>query len=109
MDFSAQFIDYTEAGYFSKLVRDYISGNEELKPFYRHPVSLDGIKASIREREQFNTNRKLLVDVLADQYKDFVLTDKQQINFQRLSNPNTFTICTAHQPNIFTGNLYFIY
>ncbi len=29
--------------------------------------------------------------------------------FLKLSQENTFTICTAHQPNIFTGHLYFIY
>src|SRR5699024_3935377 len=26
-----------------------------------------------------------------------------------LADRNTFTICTAHQPNLFTGYLYFVY
>ncbi len=30
-------------------------------------------------------------------------------NIELLKQENTFTICTAHQPNIFTGHLYFIY
>lgn len=30
-------------------------------------------------------------------------------NITSLLHKNTFTLCTAHQPNIFTGHLYFIY
>ncbi len=30
-------------------------------------------------------------------------------NLERLADKNTFTVTTAHQPAIFTGNLYFIY
>ncbi|MEO6455957.1 MAG: bacillithiol biosynthesis cysteine-adding enzyme BshC, partial [Ginsengibacter sp.] len=48
-------------------------------------------------------------DVLKEQYKNIRLTEKQQTNLSLLANENTFTICTAHQPNIFTGHLYFIY
>src|SRR5690606_28866393 len=32
-----------------------------------------------------------------------------QQHIQLLEQSNTFTICTAHQPNIFTGYLYFVY
>ena len=28
---------------------------------------------------------------------------------QALADEHTFTVCTAHQPNIFTGHLYFIF
>ena len=109
MNFSAEFIEYKQTGYFSQMVRDYIAADEGLRPFYKHPVSVDGIKEAIEERKQFNTDRKLLVNVLRDQYKNIVLTQRQEYNIQQLNNANTFTVCTAHQPNIFTGYLYFIY
>ena len=100
---------YSQTGFFSATVLDYISGASELQPFYTHPVSIDGVKEAIVERKNFVTNRPLLVNVLTDQYKDVTLSEKQQYNLQQLNNPNCFTITTAHQPNIFTGQLYFIY
>ncbi|HTB53412.1 MAG TPA: bacillithiol biosynthesis cysteine-adding enzyme BshC [Ferruginibacter sp.] len=109
MNLSSEFIDYTKTGFFSKTVADYIAGDAGLKPFYQHPVSIDGVKAAIQQRKKINTDRKLLVDVLTKQYSGLKLTAKQQLNIQQLSNTDTFTITTAHQPNIFTGPLYFIY
>ena len=100
---------YNKTNYFPSIVLDYIKGQQELKPFYNHPVSLEGIKAAINERKAANTNRQLLVQAFTEQYKGFALSEKQQTNILQLSNANTFTICTAHQPNIFTGHLYFIY
>ncbi len=100
---------YSQTGFFSATVLDYISGATELQPFYIHPVSLEGIKAAIADRKNFGTDRQLLVNVLTEQYKDLTLSEKQQYNLQQLNNPNCFTITTAHQPNIFTGQLYFIY
>ncbi len=109
MDSSAQTISYDSTGFFSKIVLDYISGNDLLKPFYQHPVSVEGITKAIEERKKYPTNRKVLVEVLQKQYAETVLTAKQTLHLQQLSNQNCFTITTAHQPNIFTGPLYFIY
>jgi bacillithiol synthase len=109
MNFSSQNITYQETGFFSKIVLDYIAGNDLLKPFYQHAVTIDGIKAAIEERKKSHTNRIVLVEVLQKQYAETTLTAKQELNLQQLSNQNCFTITTAHQPNIFTGHLYFIY
>jgi bacillithiol biosynthesis cysteine-adding enzyme BshC len=109
MDFSTHFIDYTQTGYFNQLVTDYISGNDSLQSFYKYPVSIEGIKVAIEDRKRFNTDRKLLVTELQRQYNSILTSKKVDTNIQSLLNENTFTICTAHQPNIFTGHLYFIY
>ncbi len=109
MSTTAQFISYGTTGAFSKLVTDYISGNEILQPFYQHSFSLDGIKAAIEQRKQFPTNRKLLADALTQQYAAVAPADKVKANIEKLLSENTFTITTAHQPNILTGPLYFIY
>jgi bacillithiol synthase len=46
---------------------------------------------------------------LSNQYTALQISTKLKDNIALLSSENTFTICTAHQPNIFTGHLYFIY
>jgi bacillithiol biosynthesis cysteine-adding enzyme BshC len=109
MIFSAQNIPYRSTGFFSKLVVDYISQSEKLQPFYSFAPTIDGIKKAVAERKKYPTNRKALVDVLKRQYATIATTDKVQANIDALLSPNTFTITTAHQPNIFTGHLYFIY
>ncbi len=102
-------LSYQQTGYFSKLVADYVSGNEQLQKFYQHQVNIDGIKAAIAARQAFATNRQLLVDALTNQYQNSALSNKQIANLEALKSDTTFTITTAHQPNIFTGPLYFIY
>lgn len=107
--FQSQYIPYTDTGKFTKIVSDYINEAPALKDFYEHRVSLEGIKSAIAQRKKYKTNRHLLVNEFTHQYKDLKDCDAIQSNINSLSSENTFTICTAHQPNIFTGHLYFIY
>ena len=106
---SAQWMKYQETGFFSKIVTDYLAKSELLKPFYQHQVSSEGIQESIHARAQFKTDRELLSKVLLEQYSGIPLSEKQTAHLNNISSPDCFTICTAHQPNIFTGHLYFIY
>ena len=109
MDCTTKYLSYRSTGYFTKIATDYLEANEQLQPFYDHLVSIEGIKAAIAARKQFATNRVLLTDELRKQYANIALSAKQEANLQALLSENTFTITTAHQPNIFTGPLYFIY
>ncbi len=109
METNCEYIPYEQTGFFSKIILDYLQGDEKLQPFYKYPVSVEGIKSSIEARKKFNTPRNLLVQELHKQYEGIELTALQKNNIQNLLQQNTFAICTAHQPNIFTGHLYFIY
>lgn len=109
MNVKAQQVDYKTTGSFSALVLDYIAGAPELKDFYSFDPNIEGIKKAIAQRTQFPINRKLLADQLNLQYNDMPVSVKLQANIDALLEENTFTITTAHQPNIFTGHLYFIY
>ena len=109
MDFKTELISYSKTGYFSKIITDYLSQNNSLKDFYQHPFNIEGLKLSIAERKKISTNRKLLFDQLQLQYASAEVYNKVHQNINDLLDENTFTICTAHQPNIFTGHLYFIY
>lgn len=108
-NFQLQYIPYSQTGKFTSIVLDYIDQNPELKSFYKHPVSLSGIESAIDERKKFNTNRKLLVEQLRLQYEGVEDAEKVKNNIDSILSEDTFTVCTAHQPNIFTGHLYFVY
>ncbi len=99
---------YEKTGLFSGLVVDYLDQKESVRAFYRHPVDLEGVKAAMAERTAFGTDRALICDVFTELYHG-TATELQQLHISQLVSPNTFTICTAHQPNIFTGYLYFVY
>ena len=107
--FVAHHIPYNQTASFSKIVTDYLSSEKTLQQFYSQPPSLEGIKAKLEERKKFTTNRQILVEVLQEQYKGLQVSPIVQQNIESLLSPNTFTVCTAHQPNLFTGPLYFIY
>lgn len=107
--FTATHLPYSQTAAFSKIVTDYLAGAEALRPFYSQPATLQGIKEKMEERKAINTNRQLLVDVLKEQYAAVEASDKVKQNIEGLLSADAFTVCTAHQPNLFTGPLYFMY
>ncbi|MET0465808.1 MAG: bacillithiol biosynthesis cysteine-adding enzyme BshC [Chitinophagaceae bacterium] len=109
MDCTSTRLSYAQTGVFSKIATDYIAQETALQPFFQHAPTLDGIKQAIAARQQFPTNRKLLVDELEKQYATVTRSTQVLDNIQALLSTDTFTITTAHQNNIFTGPLYFIY
>ncbi len=109
MSFNAKYIPYKQTGAFSKIVTDYLDNAEGLQPFYNYSATISGIKKAIKDRAAFPTNRALLVAELKKQYALIGMADAVKANIDKLGHEKTFTICTAHQPNIFTGHLYFIY
>jgi bacillithiol synthase len=105
---TSRFLPYESTGMFSGLVLDYLKGKDEVKTLYKHSVDLNGVRDAIKERKAFSTDRVLLAEVFTGLYNDNA-HPKQLQHIEWLRSENTFTICTAHQPNIFTGYLYFIY
>jgi bacillithiol synthase len=113
MDWKSTRLTYQQTGYFSRIITDYLEQAAELSPFYSHPVSAEGFRSALELRKAHPTDRHTLVQVLEEQYagESDVLTDAPRVreNIARLGGEDTFTVCTAHQPAIFTGHLYFIY
>jgi bacillithiol biosynthesis cysteine-adding enzyme BshC len=108
METICSYIPYDKTGYFSKLVIDYLNSALLLQPFYNFPATIEGLQQSINQRKNFK-NRNLLVETLQQQYEGLHVHEKVSANIQSLSNENTFTVTTAHQPNIFAGPLYVVY
>ncbi|MFL5738925.1 MAG: bacillithiol biosynthesis cysteine-adding enzyme BshC [Flavisolibacter sp.] len=107
--FVAETIPYHQTHAFSRIMMDYLAGAETLRPFYESPASLQAFKETIGKKQKQPVNRKVLVDVLQKQYEQIATTETVRNNIASLISENTFTVCTAHQPNLFTGPLYFIY
>ena len=103
------YVPYPETGFFSRLVNDYVTNNPNIEPFYSFIPTAEGLNKAIEERSKYPVNRKALVDALTKQYEELPKYSKTEDNIQLLLKDNTFTICTAHQPNLLTGYLYFIY
>lgn len=109
MQVKAARIPYRQTGAFSGLVLDYIDQVPAIRSFQAHTPGMNGIEAAIRNRNVFTTNREQLVNALQQQYAGVETTDAVRANIERLRHPDCYTITTAHQNNIFTGPLYFIY
>lgn len=102
-------LSYQGTGFFSSIVTDYLAQTDTIRPFYKHSVDLKGIQDAIQIRKKFSTPRLLLVESLLKQYEIVNAVEPVLANIKSLGDDHTFTVVTAHQPNIFTGPLYFIY
>ena len=104
-------ISYQNSGYFSKLIHDYLDQKTELQSLYNHFPSLENFEKQIIEKQSNfnNDNRIPLIETLKKQYQNIEISDATKQNIELLAHPNTFTITTGHQLNLFSGPLYFLY
>jgi bacillithiol biosynthesis cysteine-adding enzyme BshC len=104
-------IPFKKTGYFSSLISDYLDENKKLKPFYNRFPKIEEFKAQMEEKSNTfpQTNRKILEEVLQEQYQGVKASKTTVANISALAQDETFTIVTGHQLNIFTGPLYFLY
>ena len=109
MAYSFSYFSYQETGSFSRLATDYLRLHKDLGPFYTFPPDEQGIHQAVRERGKYPVNRPILVAALERQYAHLNKSDKVTEHILALADENTYTVCTAHQPNLLTGYLYFIY
>jgi len=115
MEWKPTNLSYRQTGYFSRLITDYLDQAENLSPFYSYPANAEGLRSALEARKAGKpVDRATLVSLLEEQYAgiaDDTFGDAPKVreNIASLARPNTFTLCTAHQPAIFTGHLYFVY
>lgn len=102
-------IPYSETGFFTQLVIDFLAEHPSIRPFYEYSPVKPDFEAAIRAKSTQPLNRELLVQALELQYKELDTLDAVKHNISLLGQADTYSVCTAHQPNIFTGYLYFVY
>ena len=99
-------IPHSETGMFSKIVLDYLSGNENLSPFYGLEPTLDSFASQLTEKQENYKNRDAFCSAVAKQYEAIKIKSPA---LDLLKSDNSFTITTGHQVCLFTGPLYFFY
>lgn len=102
-------ISYRQTNSFSDLVNDYLDNEPLLRKFFAFTADFDGIGAAIERRKNYSIDRQALVNTLQRQYSALPEIPQVQSNIEALSQENTYTVCTAHQPNLLSGYLYFFY
>lgn len=106
-------IPYSETGYFSKTICDYLAQDAAIGSFYHRFPKLSNFKDQMAEKAYQKVcsqeQRSVLVAALKEQYSELQTSEPTQANIDALAQASTFTITTGHQLNLFTGPLYFLY
>lgn len=104
-------ISYQSSGYFTPIMRDYLEQKQQLQSLYNRFPTLENFGPQIDEKalNYDQAHRKVLVSELEAQYANCKTSAQTATNIGLLQHPNTFTITTGHQLNLFTGPLYFLY
>lgn len=91
------------------LIKDFLT--QKIPGFESQFFNLENIEKQFLQKEKSfsSEKRKVLCEVLQNQYSDFPQSEKQQSNLKNLELENTFTVTTGHQLNLFTGPVFFIY
>ncbi|MBL7816958.1 MAG: bacillithiol biosynthesis cysteine-adding enzyme BshC [Saprospiraceae bacterium] len=93
----------------SKFDRAYAEQTTTFEKFYKYSVDFQSFKQAIADKSKENIDRALLVSVLKKQYSTFDTEGVGAEQIEKLLDPQTFTVTTAHQPSLLTGPLYFVY
>ena len=101
-------IDYQKVSAVSFKDLSYIKLESFLNDFYTYTPELASFEQAIADRKQHPVDRDLLVEVLKSAYSDIETTNLQTDNINALTDENTFTIITAHQPSLLGGPLYYV-
>lgn len=94
---------------FSAFVLDYVNESESIRPFIQDFPNRESLRQQILRKQQQWVNRDVLQQCIQAQFAELELHPLQKKNLDQLTDATTFTICTAHQPNLFSGHLYLIY
>jgi bacillithiol biosynthesis cysteine-adding enzyme BshC len=109
MNITIDKIPFSTIDYFSSRDVAYTETPELFENVIKYLPRLDSFKRAITNKAKSLIDRRLLVDALKAQYEKVTPSDITTQNIESLLSNNSFTIITAHQPNLFTGPLYIIY
>jgi len=109
MSSSCIHIPFSSTQLFSKLINDYVEGKGTAIDFVQYAPNVEGYQAAIEGRKLHPIDRGLLVEVLTAQYANLDPEAAVQQHIELLKSDETFVVTTAHQPNLFSGPLYFFY
>ena len=100
-------IGFENISQFSKRDKEYHLRPEIFQSLINFKAELSSFPKMIEERKKYPINRSLITDHLKKHYDDTSYEVIKQ-NITLLAKDNCYTICTAHQPSLLTGPLYYI-
>lgn len=102
-------ISFNDIENIPQLIKDFL--DQKIEGFEENTFSLDHFRKQIHLKQESFTleQRQVLFDVLEEQHSRLTLTTKQKENLENLNLPDTFTITTGHQLNLFSGPVFFVY
>ena len=103
-------VSYKDSKQFGQLFLDYVSNAKKATPFHKYIGDEKGLDEAVSDFSFNDVNRKILVDVLKEQYVGVNnVSEVTKKNINDLLDENCMTVVTGHQLCLFTGPLYFIY
>ena len=102
-------IDIAQVTQFSTRDRSYYLNDSAYAPYIEYGFDYDKLDLAITAKQSHSIDRALLVEVLKDQYHKVTSSEETVDHINSLSNENTFTVVTAHQPSLLTGPLYYVF
>ncbi len=102
-------LSFQEVGTFNNLIVDYQSESDKVRPFIADFPSLENLNKCADHLSFSMEKRKVLQEVLIDQYKGVEFNPLCLENINSLLEEETYTVVTGHQLCLFTGPLFFIY
>lgn len=102
-------ISFNDIENIPQLVKDFL--NQAIEGFEENTFSLDHFAKQIHLKQNSFTSdqRDILANTFEEQFSNLILSSKQRDHLNHLKQPNTFTITTGHQLNLFSGPVFFVY
>ncbi|PXW17112.1 MULTISPECIES: bacillithiol biosynthesis cysteine-adding enzyme BshC [Chryseobacterium] len=102
-------ISFNDIESIPQLVKDFL--HQKIEGFENYTFSLEHFRQQIHlKKDSFaSEKRNILADVLEGQLETLSLSSRQKENLENIKLPNTFTITTGHQLNLFSGPVFFVY
>ncbi len=108
-DCRAKYISHSDTRFFSRLIEDFLNDDAPLLHFLDYTPNDAGLTIAINNRKNYPVNRTTLHQTISEQYTTLTIPENVQKNIEALKEEKTFTITSAHQPNLLTGYAYFFY
>ncbi|MGY6561716.1 MAG: bacillithiol biosynthesis cysteine-adding enzyme BshC [Luteibaculaceae bacterium] len=102
-------VPFSETGYFSTLISDYLNENPSAAEFSNGFASKSDFSRTINQKHFSEQQREVLVKSLLKQHQDCSFSAAKAPIIEQLKSQNTFTVTTGHQLNLFGGAAYTLY
>ncbi len=102
-------ISFNDIESIPQLVKDFL--NQQIEGFENKTFTVDHFRQQIHlkgDSSLSSEQRRILSAVLEEQLSELTLSSKQKGNVADLQLPNTFTVTTGHQLNLFSGPVFFV-